>query len=151
MILWLESALEDDRIKFESGPPDFKFKGKVCVSNNQGNVKNWAYIEILTFYLNIVVMMAYLMQTRFFARGKVMAPPAAAIKESNPIADAVNQTLVEEVVEEDKKQSKNIEVIEEALQEIDKSSDLLRTIEQSRQFNKLHLLLFTMCIGVLMA
>ena len=42
-------------------------------------------------------------------------------------------------------------MIEDALQEIDKSSDLLRTIEQSRQFNKLHLLLFTMCIGVLMA
>ena len=61
MILWLESALEDDRIKFESGPPNFKIKGKVCVSNDQGNVKNWAYIEILTFYLNIVVMMAYLL------------------------------------------------------------------------------------------
>ena len=40
-------------------------------------------------------------------------------------------------------------MIEDALQEIDKSSDLLRTIEQSRQFNKLHLLLFAMCIGVL--
>jgi hypothetical protein len=61
MILWLESALEDDRIKFESGPPAFKTKGTVCVSKDQGNVKNWAYIEILTFYLNIVVMMAYLM------------------------------------------------------------------------------------------
>jgi len=32
-----------------------------------------------------------------------MAPPAAAIKKDNQIADAVNQTLVEDVVEEDKK------------------------------------------------
>jgi hypothetical protein len=37
-----------------------------------------------------------------------MAPPEAAVHDSNPIADAVNHTLVEEVVEEDKKQSKNI-------------------------------------------
>ena len=129
MILWLESALEDDRIKFESGPPNIKTKGRVCVSKSDGNVRQWAYIEILTFYFNITVMMVYLLQTRFLARGKVMAPPAAAIKDENPLAQAVNQTIVEEVVEEDKKQSKNTQAIEDALHEIDKSSDLLRTID----------------------
>lgn len=82
MILWLESALEDDRIKFEAGPPNYKVKGTVCVSKYMGNVKNWAHIEILTFYLNIVVMMCYLFQTRFFARGgKIMAPVAVQGKD----------------------------------------------------------------------
>ena len=61
MILWLESALEDDRIKFVQGPPDFKIKGRICVSKYMGNVRDWAHIEILTFYLNILVMMMYLL------------------------------------------------------------------------------------------
>lgn len=115
MILWLESALEDDRIKFIKGPPNFQTKGKVCISKDQGNVKHWAYIEIITFYINIVVMMCYLMQTRFFAPGKVRAPPAAVIEAGNAMADAVNQTLVEEVVEEDKALNKNTKAISNAL------------------------------------
>jgi len=87
MILWLESALNDDRIMFEQGAPDFKTKGTVCVSKDMGDVKDWAYIEIYTFYLNIGVMMAFLLQTLFFTGestkvGQSVASKVAAMKQS---------------------------------------------------------------------
>ena len=66
MILWFESALEDDRVKFLEGtaPPTFNVKGRVCVAKFMGNVKHWAHIEITTFYINILVMMFYLLKER---------------------------------------------------------------------------------------
>jgi hypothetical protein len=149
MILWLESALEDDRLKMVEGPPDYKIKGRICVSKDMGNVKMWAHIEIITFYLNIVVMMIFLLKTHFIKRGLVAAPPKAALKTSDPMLTRINETLVNEVVEEDEKIYKQNEIITKALREIDNSSDLLRTIDSSRSFNRLHMLMFLMCLSVL--
>ena len=59
-----------------------------------------------------------------------MAP--VAVQGKDAMATALNQTIVEDVVEQDKKLQKNTKAISEALSEIDKSSDLLRTIDQSR-------------------
>jgi hypothetical protein len=32
----------------------------MCVSRNMGNVRQWANIELITFYGNIVIMICYL-------------------------------------------------------------------------------------------
>ena len=93
MILWLESALNDDRIMFEQGAPDFITKGTVCVSKDMGDVKQWAFIEIYTFYMNIGVMMAFLLQTLFFTNentkvGQSVASKVAAMNKSLDKSDS---------------------------------------------------------------
>jgi len=69
-IFWLESGLEDLRYKFkkESTHTDLRVNGTVCVAKEMGNIEQWAQLEIVTFYCNIITMIFYLLYTRVFYR-----------------------------------------------------------------------------------
>ena len=151
MILWLESAQNDDRIMFEEGPPNFKTKGTVCVSKDMGNVKEWAFIEIYTFYLNIGVMMAFLFQTLILSSdsdeptASVASKIADAKQSNNDSKSAINQ----DETSVSNEQNENNQIIENALSEIDASSDLLRTFDEKRQFARIHILLVSLTCTIL--
>jgi phage shock protein PspC (stress-responsive transcriptional regulator) len=65
-ILWLESALEDQKLNFKEGSTQSKVEidGWFCIAKDMGNITEWARIEVLTFYLNITVMIFYLIAAR---------------------------------------------------------------------------------------
>ena len=65
-ILWIESALEDQKLNFKEGSTadNVQIDGWFCISKDAGNIKQWATIEVMTFYLNIAVMIFYLVCAR---------------------------------------------------------------------------------------
>ena len=65
-MLSLMSTLENNTVKFspESTPDNLRIEDTFCFSEDQGNVKEWANIEILTFYMNILVMIFNLIKAR---------------------------------------------------------------------------------------
>lgn len=70
-ILWLQTVIDLRRFKFspDSTPSDYKTVGKFCLTKDLGNVQEWAIIEIITFYTNIVVMALNLFLTRVIGQG----------------------------------------------------------------------------------
>lgn len=65
-ILWLESALEDQKLNFKEGSTQSNVlvDGWFCIAKDMGNITQWATIEVATFYLNIAVMIFYLICAR---------------------------------------------------------------------------------------
>ena len=64
MIFWFQSGLEDLRYVFDKTSTVQNVKlyhdSTVCVAKKMGNIEQWAEIEILTFYANILIMIVYL-------------------------------------------------------------------------------------------
>lgn len=116
--------------------------GWFCIAKDAGNIKQWATIEVMTFYLNIAVMIFYLVCARLLPEKQKPEDPNASINKS------VNESLMSE----DAATIRNLteeNAIQEELNKISSSSDLLRSVEDERQYNKLQLLLFSICAGCL--
>ena len=57
-----EESCEDKLIISHGGP--------ICVSKNWGNVQQWVWIELLTFYFNIFTLMLFLLHSLFTSANK---------------------------------------------------------------------------------
>lgn len=96
-------------------------------------------IEVMTFYLNIAVMIFYLVCARLLPEKKKKQE------------ETTNQSLNESLMSEDGatiQRNKEYAAIKAELSKISSASDLLRSVEDERQYNKLQLLLFSICFFV---
>lgn len=84
----------------------------------------------MTFYLNIAVMIFYLVCARLLPEKQKPEDPNASINKS------VNESLMSEDAATIRKLTEE-NAIQEELNKISSSSDLLRSVEDERQYNKL--------------
>ena len=103
-----------------------------------GNITQWATIEVMTFYLNIVVMIFYLVCARLLPE-----------KSKEYVDETDEKKLNESILSDDHvtmQKNAQINAIKDELQKINSASDLLRSVEDERQYNKLQLLFFCICL-----
>ena len=70
VIFYFEFGLEQLRFKVKEGSTIenimIEEDSVICVSRDMGNIRQWANIELVTFYGNIAIMICYLIKFSIF-------------------------------------------------------------------------------------
>lgn len=70
VIFYFEYGLEKLRFKVKEGSttenPIIEDGSVICISRDMGNIREWANIELVTFYGNIFIMICYLIKFSIF-------------------------------------------------------------------------------------
>ena len=113
IIFRFQHGQELTRFKVQEGSTvdDLKIMGTICVSKDNGNIKQWINIEMLTFYGNILVMMLLLLKQTIFNQ---------------------NHGKRIEVIPRNEDERRIKQVTEAAVKENIEQQDLLQRMEQER-------------------
>lgn len=128
VIFYFEYGLEKLRFKVKEGSttenPIIEDGSVICISRDMGNIREWANIELVTFYGNIFIMICYLIKFSIFNHER-----------PNTLPDC--QADSEQLVSQDKRyEDCDREYLKKAAEELFKHTkekvDLLQTRESER-------------------